>query len=134
RFKKLTEGKYVIMGKKTFQSLPGGPLKNRTNIVISDNVREEFEGCVMAYSIEETLEKAHPIDENFIIGGGMVYTQFLPYTNKLYLTRVHKEFEADIYFPEIDFSGWELIDRKEVSDDKQNEFFYTYETYERKKA
>ena len=132
RFKKLTEGNYVIMGKKTFFSLPAGPLKNRTNIVISDVKDEQFEGCVMAYSIEEAIEKCNADCENFIIGGGMVYSQFLPYANKLYLTRVHKNFDADIFFPEIDFAKWELIHKEDISEDQQNEFSYSYETYERK--
>lgn len=132
RFKLLTEGHYVVMGKKTYFSLPFRPLKNRTNLVITDVPGEEIEGCLMAYSIEDAIEKMDPENENFIIGGGSVYRQFLPYANKLYLTRIHKDFDADTFFPEISLEDWELMEKEDVTDDEQNNFTYSFETFNRK--
>ncbi|HDO26812.1 MAG TPA: dihydrofolate reductase, partial [Bacteroidetes bacterium] len=88
RFKKLTDGHFIVMGKKTYFSLPKRPLPNRTNMVITDVPGEQIDGCLMAWSIEDAIEKMDPEKENFIIGGGSIYRQFLPYANKLYLTRV----------------------------------------------
>src|SRR5665811_604053 len=85
RFKKLTTGHTIVMGKRTFYSLPIRPLPNRRSIVITDIPGEEIEGCTMAYSIEEAVEKMEDEKENFIIGGGSVYHQFLPLAQQLYL-------------------------------------------------
>ena len=116
RFKKITTGHMVIMGKKTFFSLPKGPLPNRINLVISDDRNDQFTGCEMAYSIEEAIEKCSPDDESFVIGGGMIYKQFFPIANKLFLTKVHQSVpDADTFFPEINFDEWELIDKEEVA-------------------
>ncbi|MFW5821689.1 MAG: dihydrofolate reductase, partial [Bacteroidota bacterium] len=92
RFKKLTTGHKVIMGRNTYLSLPNSPLPNRKNVVITDIENEKFEGCEMAYSIEEALANVQENEEAFVIGGGMIYKQFLPHANKLYLTRVHQSF------------------------------------------
>ncbi|HBX51449.1 MAG: hypothetical protein A2275_14380 [Bacteroidetes bacterium RIFOXYA12_FULL_35_11] len=132
RFKKLTTGKTVIMGKKTFESLPVRPLPNRRNVVITDNPNEKIEGCEMAYSIEDAVSKCTPEDENFIIGGGSVYKQFMPIADKFYLTKVHVPFEADIFYPEIDFSKWELIEKTEGIVDEKNPYPHTFLVYERK--
>jgi dihydrofolate reductase len=107
RFKKLTTGHTIVMGKRTFESLPIRPLPNRRSVVITDIPGEQIEGCVMAYSIEDAIEKMEPGAENFIIGGGSVYRQFLPLAHRLYLTLVQKDFDADTFFPEIDFEEWE---------------------------
>lgn len=132
RFKRITSGHKIIMGKRTYESLPYHPLKNRTNIVISDIPGDRYEGCVMAYSIEEAMEHCLPDEECFIIGGGMVYRQFLPLADKLYITWVDKAFEADIYFPEIDPDTWEETEREE-GDGEGLDFTYSFVTYERKK-
>jgi dihydrofolate reductase len=100
------------MGKRTFYSLPIRPLPNRRSIVITDIEGEEIEGCTMAYSIEDAIEKMDSENENFIIGGGMVYKQFLPLAQQLYLTIVQKDFDADTFL-EIDLSGWEMIEKEE---------------------
>jgi dihydrofolate reductase len=132
RFRQITSGHKIIMGKRTYESLPHRPLKNRTNIVISDIPGDRYEGAVMAYSIEEALEHC-PVDEEcFIIGGGMVYRQFLPLADKLYITRVDKPFDADIFFPEIDPETWKETSRDEGVD-KGLDFTYSFITYERKK-
>ena len=132
RFKQITSGHKIIMGKRTYESLPYRPLKNRTNIVISDIPGDHYEDCVMAYSIEEALEHCTQDEECFIIGGGMVYRQFLPLADKLYITRVDKSFEADIFFPEIDPETWEETEREEGSGEGLD-FTYSFITYELKK-
>ncbi len=133
RFKRITSGHPVIMGKRTFYSLPRRPLPNRRNIVITDIKGETIEGCEMAYSIEDVIEKCDPAEENFIIGGASVYRQFLPHCDRLYLTRVHKTFDGDVFFPEIDFFQWELISTEEGDVDAINDFTYSNETYQRRK-
>jgi len=87
----------------------------------------------MAYSIEDAIEKMDRESENFIIGGGSIYRQFIPYADKLYITRVFKEFEADTFFPEIPLNEWKLTEKQVVNDDPQNDFTYSFEIYERKK-
>jgi len=131
RFKRLTNGNTVVMGKNTFYSLPVRPLANRTNIVITDIPGETIEGCVMAYSIEEAVEKCHDTNENFIIGGGSVYAQFLPIANKLYLTKVNKDFDADTFFPELNTAEWKLISKEDCDHDEQNDFTYSYLIFEK---
>lgn len=132
RFKRLTRNHCVVMGKRTYYSLPTRPLPNRTNIVITDVPGEQIDQCVMAYSIEDAMEKMDAEHENFIIGGGSVYRQFMPLAHKLYITRVHKNFDADTFFPEISDRQWRLVQKQEVDDDPQNDFRYTFEIYERK--
>jgi dihydrofolate reductase len=109
RFKAITIGHTIVMGKKTYESLPTRPLPNRRSIVLSDIPGDIIEGVEMAYSIEEVIKMCKPEVENFVIGGGMVYRQFLPIADKLYLTQVHRSYEADVFFPIIDFSKWKLI-------------------------
>jgi len=132
RFKQLTTHHTIIMGKKTFESLPKRPLPNRRSIVITDVPNEKIEGCVMAYSIEDAVNQCDPDQENFIIGGGSIYSQFMPIADKLYLTKVHKDFEADIFYPEIDFSEWEIIEKQENLFDEKCELGYSYLVYKRK--
>jgi dihydrofolate reductase len=124
RFKKITQGHPVIMGKKTLFSLPNGPLPKRRNIVITDVPGETFEGCETVNSIDEVIQliKDEPIA--FIIGGGMIYRQFYPIAGKLFLTLVHKDFEADTFFPEIDFNEWKEVQREDLHDSK-NGFDYS---------
>ncbi|MCD4745074.1 MAG: dihydrofolate reductase [Bacteroidales bacterium] len=133
RFKKLTTGHIVIMGKKTFDSLPNGALPNRTNIVITDDINDRFEDCIMAYSIEDALDKSDDNKEIFIIGGGSIYKQFLKYANKLYLTKVHKSFEGDVFFPEIDINEWKLIEQVNFEPDDKTTFAYSYLIYKKLK-
>ena len=129
RFKQITMNHTVIMGKNTFKSLAGGPLTDRRNIVISDDRKDNFKGCVMAYSIEDALDKCDNDKENFVIGGGTIYKQFLRYANKLYITKVNKSFNADVYFPELDYSEWEETGREDFTASEKNDFTYSYITY-----
>jgi dihydrofolate reductase len=125
RFKQITTGHPVIMGRNTLLSLPKGALPNRRNIVITDIPEEQFDRCEMVYSICEAAEAVKNEKEAFIIGGGMIYRQFFPLAGKLYLTLVHRDFDANVYFPEIDFQEWEEIFREDLYDEK-NGFNYSY--------
>jgi len=132
RFKRITSGHPVIMGKRTYESLPRRPLPNRRNIVITDVKGEELEGCEMAWSIAEAIAKCNLSEENFVIGGASIYKQFLPYADRLYLTRIHKSFDADVFFPEIDYSQWKLNSKEDFDGDDLNDFAWSNEIYERK--
>ena len=114
RFRMLTTGHSIIMGRKTYESLPNGALPNRRNIVIS-KTREQIAGCEVFASLEEALEarKEAAEDECFIIGGASIYEQALPFADKLYLTIVEKEPEhADTFFPEINPAEWEVTEKE----------------------
>lgn len=139
RFKQLTTNHVVIMGQKTFESI-GRALPNRCNIVISDDPTFNKIGCLVARSIQEALDEAllktcdkwHDVeDEIFIIGGGSIYKQFLPYANKLYITRINCEIHGDTYFPEISEDEWHIIEKEKHLKDDKNEYDYDYEIYER---
>jgi dihydrofolate reductase len=132
RFKRITAGHPVIMGRRTYQSLPLRPLRDRRNIVISDLPGETIQGCQMAYSIEDAVRLADPDKENFVIGGGMIYRQFMPLADRLYITWVHKAFEADTFFPLIDPAIWKIVNEEPGPADAENDFSYTYRIYERR--
>jgi len=131
RFKEITTGHPVIMGRNTLLSLPKGALPNRRNIVITDNPDEKFDRCEMVFSIDEAVETVKNEAEAFIIGGGMIYRQFYPVAGKLYLTLVHQDFDGDVYFPEIEYSAWNELYREDLFDEK-NSFNYSYLNLERK--
>ena len=132
RFKRITSGHPVVMGKKTFYSLPIRPLPKRRNIVLTDIKGEKIDGCEMAYSIDESIELMDSSQENFIIGGGSIYNQFMPLAQKLYITKVHQDFEADTFFPQIDLLKWKLVESTDMEPEKEGSFSFTYEVYERK--
>lgn len=132
RFKEITSGHSLIMGRNTLLSLPKWPLPNRRHIVITDKKDDVFPGCEIVFSIDEAIEKVKGDEEAFVIGGGMVYRQFYPLVGQLYLTLVHKPFDADVYFPEIDYSEWNVRKREDFYDEK-NDFNYSYLNLEREK-
>lgn len=120
-FKKRTTGHTVIMGRKTLESFPGGnPLKNRTNIVLSSN--EIDKDVVLCHSVDEVLKKCD--DDAFVIGGGSIYKQFLPYCNVAYITKIHKDFDADTFFPVIDETDWVLCEKSEVLNNNGIDFHF----------
>ncbi|MEW5845706.1 MAG: dihydrofolate reductase [Bacteroidota bacterium] len=128
RFKRITSGRSVVMGRKTFESI-GKPLPNRRNIVITRNPEFRVEGIEVANSLNAALELTKTEDEVFIIGGGEIYRQALPLATKLYITRVHANYDGDTYFPEIPMQQWQL-----VSSEKGNPTArpgYTFEEYTR---
>jgi Dihydrofolate reductase len=132
-FKNVTSGYSVIMGYHTYMSLPEQrPLPKRRNIILSSRMETAPEGFELAPSINDALKLCSQEEEVFIIGGGMIYEQFLPLADKLYLTRLDKSFEADTYFPYIDYEQWDLIDLEVFDDDSQVDFSYRFEVWERK--
>ncbi len=133
RFKKMTLGNTVIMGKKTWESLPKRPLPGRKNIVLTDIPNEHIDGSITSYSIEDALSKCEEGENIFVIGGGTVYRQFMPICDRLYITHVHKKTPADIYFPEIDPAQWEISEREEHTDKAIEQIPYTYIIYDRRK-
>ena len=122
------------MGYKTYMSLPNQkPLPKRRNIIISSRLTEAPEGFEVANSVSNAMKMVLNEEEVFIIGGGMIYEQFLPMADKLYLTRIDKDFNADTFFPIINFNDWELVDLQVIYDDPQIDCSYRFETWERKK-
>ena len=134
RFKRLTIGKCVIMGKKTWESLPKRPLPGRKNIVLTDIPDECIDCSVTAYSVEDALSKCDRNEEVFIIGGGSVYRQFLQVADRLYITHVHKKALSDVFFPEIDKLQWVVVEKEEYVSDDDNRIPYTYVVYERRRS
>jgi len=132
RFKRITEGHTVVMGKNTYFSLPYRPLKNRRNIVITDIPGEQIEGCVMAYSIEDAVKQCDMDQENFIIGGASIYRQFFDLAQKLYITHVQKTMEADTFFPEIKNGTWEVLNREPQTEVHPEGLQYEYVVYQRR--
>lgn len=131
RFKKITKGHTVVMGMSTYESLPVKPLPERKNIVMTRK-DIELDGCLVANSVEEACKLLDKNLENFIIGGAQIYEAFLPFTNKLLLTIVHKDFEADTFFPPINFEEWKETKREDFYDNGELGFDYSYITYIRK--
>ena len=133
RFKTITSGHTVIMGRKTFESLLNGPLPNRRNIIISRNNRMEIEGAEIYSSLDYALLKCINETEVFIIGGAQIYTQTLPVADKMYITRVHASFpEADAFFPPIDRNKWKETGRETFPADDKNPYPFTFLEYEKK--
>lgn len=130
RFKAITSEHTVVMGKKTYESLPFKPLPKRENIVITRNKNIHFEGCTMANSIEEIVTKyATSEEEIFVIGGANIYEQFLPFANKLYITLVYKDFDGDVFFPNIDESIWKISEKSGILHDEKSDLDYAFFTY-----
>jgi dihydrofolate reductase len=130
RFRQITTGHPLIMGRNTLLSLPKWPLPGRRNIVITDRYDDIFPGCETVFSVEEALSLVKNEEEVFVIGGGLVYRQFFPLAGRLYLTVVHKEFEADTFFPAINYDDWKIV-RNEDHFDESNLFRYSYLYLER---
>ena len=129
RFKQLTTGHTIVMGRNTFLSLPKGALPNRRNIVLSRS-QKVFSGCEVYSSLDEALKHCTPDEELFIIGGASVYRQALPIANRLYLTEVDDIPEhADTFFP--DYSYWKEVAREEHSKDEKHAFDYAFVDYAR---
>lgn len=131
RFKALTTGHYIIMGRKTFESFPK-PLPNRTHVVITRQKNYNPQGCIVVESMEEALKVCPENEEVFIIGGGEIYNLGMAYCDKIELTRVFENFDADTYFPEIDEKQWKLSCEEFHAKDERHLFDYSFQTYLRK--
>jgi dihydrofolate reductase len=130
-FKQKTMGKPVIMGQRTFESI-GKPLPGRTNVILTLDKNFSFEGCLVAYSIDEALEKLKDFEEVMIIGGVSIYKQFLPLADRIYLTLIKGDFSGDAFFPEFDFNNWKELERIDNLPDKDNHYPYSFLTLEKK--
>ena len=131
RFKELTTGHHIIMGRKTFESFPK-PLPNRTHVVITRDKSYYKEGAVIVHSMEEAIAKTIVDEQPFIIGGGEIYKVGLTFAERIELTRVHDDFEADTYFPDIPLTIWELINEDFHPKDDRHKHAFTYQTWVRK--
>ena len=131
RFKNITSGHYIIMGRKTFESFPK-PLPNRTHIVISRQKNYKPEGCIVVNNLEEAIKTVPQPEDAYIIGGGEIYTQSMSMADKIELTRVHVSLEADTFFPEIDLEKWRLTFQELHSKDEKHLYDFSFLTYLRK--
>ncbi|HAH59422.1 MAG TPA: dihydrofolate reductase [Bacteroidales bacterium] len=131
-FKKTTTGHTIVMGSKTFNSMPFKPLPNRRSVVLTRQQGADFPKSEVAHSIHEAISLMEDNRENFIIGGGNIYEQFLPLADKIYLTIVHQSFDAGVFFPEINWDEWMEESRTRVDNDPDVQFSYSFVTLLRK--
>lgn len=133
RFKTLTTGHTIIMGRRTYESLPKGALPNRRNIVLSSSTEHDWPGVEIFRSLQDALATCKADEEVFVIGGASVYNAAFPLTDRLSLTHVHATPEkADVFFPEFDESEWECVFREYHAADEQSEQPFTFADYVRK--
>jgi dihydrofolate reductase len=132
RFKVLTSGHYIIMGRKTFESFPK-PLPNRTHIIITRQLDYPApEGCIVVPSLEKAIGLCPKNEEAFVIGGGEIYQQALDVVDKIDVTRVHTTLDADTFFPTIDPTTWEMVFEEFHPKDEKHAFDFTFLTYVRR--
>lgn len=133
RFKALTMGHHILMGRKTCESI-GRPLPGRTNVVISRQRTYQANGCVVVHSLEDALNlaRANGETEAFIIGGGEIYSRALPVAGRIYLTRVHTRAGCDVFFPELVVGEWRLVTEENWPLSEQDEFPAIYQVYDRR--
>lgn len=130
-FKAITTGHYIVMGRKTFESFPK-PLPNRTHIIITKNKQYSAPGCIVVHSLEEAIASVPKNEDIYIIGGAEIYKQSIKIATKLELTRVHDNFDADAFFPEINWSQWELTKSAFHSKDEKHNYDFTFQTFVKK--
>jgi dihydrofolate reductase len=132
RFKKVTTGHYILMGRNTYESI-GKPLPNRTTIIITRNKNYFKEGCLIAGSLEEAIELAKEEAQLFIIGGAQIYKEVISknLADQLDITLVHGEFEADVFFPEINANIWKEAAREDFKADEKNDYDYSFISYQK---
>jgi len=133
RFKAITTGHTIIMGRKTFESFPK-PLPKRHHIIITRDrsYKTTYPECTIVHSLEEALDTADKKEQVFIIGGGEIYTQAMSVSDELEITRVHKSYEADTYFPPIDTKVWKLVKEEDHPADEKHAVPFSYLTYKRR--
>lgn len=129
-FKRLTLGKPIVMGRKTWESLPG-LLPQRPHVVVTRDKDYAAKGATVVHSIDEVMGVVGDVPELMVVGGAHFYQQMLPLAERLYLTEVDVEIEGDTFFPEFDRGEWREVNREPHASDEKNPFDYTYVTYER---
>lgn len=131
-FKQLTQGRPIVMGRRTFESI-GRPLPNRTNIVVTRQLDWQAEGCQVAHSVPQALEMAWAVNEDvMVIGGGEVYRQALPAADTVYLTEVHHAFEGDVVFPDLNPLEWREETRERHEPDAKHAYAFSFVTLRRR--
>ena len=132
RFKKVTTGHHVIMGRKTFESIGSKALPKRTNIIITRQTSYDASCIVLADSLQRAIHIARTDTNPFILGGGMVYKEAMKFADKLDITLVHHEFEADTFFPRIDPKTWREVSREYHPADAKHKYAFSFILFERK--
>lgn len=130
-FTETTASKPVVMGRKTFESI-GRPLKNRTNIILTRNENYKKEGCIVLHKIEDVIEK-YKDEDLMVIGGQEIYRLFLPYSDKLYITYIDKDFKGDTFFPKFDNKEWVKQSEEKGIKNSENPYDYYFQVFIRKK-
>ena len=130
RFRQLTTGHYIVMGRHTYESI-GRPLANRVNVIITRHRYFKARDCLVAHSLQDALALCPHDAELFIIGGALVYQQALPCACKIYLTRIHHNFEGDTKLFKIDPSVWHETSRQDFEPDEKNKYSYSFLTYQK---
>ncbi len=131
RFKQLTTGHCIVMGRKTFESLPNGPLPNRRNIVLTRNHSFKADGVDVIHSLEDIFDICKNEEKVFVIGGEEVYKLFIQKADILHITRIHHQFDADAFFPDFNEKEWQLVNEVENQPDEKNKFSYSFLDYEK---
>ncbi len=131
RFKELTTGHYIVMGRKTFESFPK-PLPNRTHVIITRQAGYKKEGCIVVSSLEKAFQVIPDNEDTYIIGGGEIYKQSIDIIDVLEITRVHANFEGDTYFPEINEKDWLLVSEVYHPKDEKHAYDFTFQTFVKK--
>ncbi|RFC33595.1 MAG: dihydrofolate reductase [Candidatus Nitrotoga sp. MKT] len=131
RFKSLTMGHHLIMGRKTFDSI-GKPLPGRITVVVTRNDALKIEGCIMAHSLEEAIKACAGDDEIFIVGGAELYALAMPLVDTIYLTEIRQDVAGDTHFPEFDKKLWQELVREQCSQEIPQALEYHFVTYCRK--
>ncbi len=134
RFKTLTMGHHVLMGRKTYGDDVSKPLPGRVNVVITNNSDFKAQGVAIARSIDEAIAKAEAAqdEEVFILGGGEIFRQTIHRADRMYITQIHADVEGDTFFPEFDdVNEWRLVDREDFEADDKNEYPFSFLTYDR---
>lgn len=131
RFKQITSGHFIIMGRKTFESFPK-PLPNRTHVIITRQKDYHPENCIVVSSIEEAISVCPKEEDAFIIGGGEIYSLALPYADSLDITRVHTSLPADTFFPEINLDQWKIISDEFHQKDEKHKYDFSFQTFLKK--
>ena len=128
RFKTLTTGHYIIMGRKTFESFPK-PLPNRTHVIITRQKNYTAENCIVVDSLKKAIAVCPKEEDVYVIGGGEIYNQSSDFADKLEITKVFHSFEADTFFPEIDITKWKLVSEEFHAKDEKHAYDFCFQTY-----
>ncbi|MEN8765923.1 MAG: dihydrofolate reductase [Wenyingzhuangia sp.] len=132
RFKQVTTGHHMIMGRKTYESI-GKPLPNRTTVIITRDLNYKADGCIITNSLEAAIEIAKKDDNAFIVGGAEIYNKAIDLVDELDICEVHSAFDADVFFPNIDQNIWKETKRENFQSDDKNAYDFSFVKYERQK-